>query len=75
MSQKFHYLKKKKCAQYKAYLIISFITKKKKTCKIYVSFEPIDLVANRNHLFLTTLRERHFKNKLENLARLYRDLN
>lgn len=33
MSQKFHYLKKKKCAQYKAYLIISFITKKKKLAK------------------------------------------
>lgn len=75
MSQKFHYLEKKVFA-YKAYLVISFIAKKKKnTCKIYISFEPIDFVANRNHLSFTTLRERYFKNKLENLARLYRDLN
>lgn len=35
----------------------------------------IDLVANKNYLSLTTRRERYFKNKLENLARLYRDLN
>lgn len=74
MSQKIHYLEKKKYAQYKAYLVILFIAKKK-LAKFMFPLNHIDLVANKNYLSLTTRRERYFKNKLENLARLYRDLN